>query len=55
VHAAARQLDTAERYYSTRSSWSPQSELVLTDLAITYASPGRTDKAIDLYNRILAS
>ena len=54
VYAAARQLDKAERYYLEALKLNPQSELILTDLALAYELQGRTDKAIELYQRILA-
>ena len=55
VHAGARQLDKAERYYLEALKLSPQSELILTDLAVTYEAQGKSQKAIELYERILAA
>jgi tetratricopeptide (TPR) repeat protein len=54
VHAAARSSTSAERYYLDALKLSPQSELILTDLAATYELQGRGDKAIELYERVLA-
>src|SRR4029077_4669231 len=52
--AAAHEPDKAEHAYLDALKLGPQSELILTDLAVTYELQGRTDKAIELYQRILA-
>src|SRR5439155_24640164 len=54
IYAAARQLDKAEHAYLDALKPGPQSELILTDLAVTYELPGRTDKAIALHPHIMA-
>ena len=41
VYAASGQLDQAEQYYLEALKLSPQSELVLTDLAVAYELQGR--------------
>ena len=54
VHAAAGQLDKAERYYLEALKLSPQSELILTDLAVAYELQGTSregDRALRAHPR----